>query len=202
MVHITKTLLDSWQYCFDCHGGLESVAYDEFLKTLRREKSKPNKAMLNGLNFEEIVYRAANGDSIADDIKWRNGALAIADIIRGAQIQVPLSRTINVDGKIYLIEGVLDALRAGVIYDVKFVNKSMDGVDLYGKWFKSSQHPVYFYLVPEATEFQYLASDGDDVYIEVYHPEESVLIADIIHNFIESITQDGLLEVFMERWAI
>ena len=202
MVHITKTLLESWRYCFSCYEGYEEEAYADFLKTLRREQTETTEAMLNGLAFEDKVYRFAEGKTVRSDAKWRTGAAALADIIRGAQIQVPISRSIEVDGNTYLLKGVLDALRAGVIYDVKFLNKSIGSADIYGKWLNCTQHPAYFYLVPEATEFQYLGSDGEDIYIETYQRDQSPDIHEIIHDFLEFVRSEGLMDVFTERWAV
>ena len=202
MVHITKTLLESWRYCFSCHEGYEDEAYADFLKTLRREPVEPNEAMMNGLTFEDRVYRAADGKTIRSDAKWREGAMKLGAIIKGAQIQVPISKPIEVDGTIYLLKGVLDALKAGVIYDVKFLNKSLGSADVYGKWLNCTQHPAYFYLVPEAHEFQYLGSDGEDIYIETYQRDQSPDIHEIIHDFLEFLKSEGLTDVFMEKWVV
>jgi hypothetical protein len=202
MVHITKTLLESWRYCFSCFEGYEEEAYADFLKTLRREPVEPNEAMMNGLTFEDRVYRAAAGKTIRSDAKWREGALKVAEVIKGAQIQVPISRPIEVDGTTYLLKGVLDALKAGVIYDVKFLNKSLGSADVYGKWLNCTQHPAYFYLVPEAHEFQYVGSDGEDIYIETYQRDQTPYIGEIIHDFLEFLKAEGLTDVFMEKWAV
>ena len=202
MVHISKSLLEAWQYMYDCHEGFEDDAYESFLKTLRREPEEPTEAMQNGLEFEDRVYRLANGGTLRSDAKWQNGAKMLAELIKGAQIQVPLQRTIEVDGETYLLKGVLDALKAGIIYDVKFLNKSMSGVDVYGKYLNCSQHPAYFYLVPEAREFKYLVSDGDDVYIEAYSREQTRHISEFIHDFLEDMRAKGLMDVFREAWAV
>ena len=197
---MTQSLLSAWAYQFDCFEGCEDDAQASFLRTLRREPGETTEAMLNGQTFEDRVYRAANGETIRSDAKWRTGALAIADIIRGAQIQVKVSREIEVDGMTFLLYGILDALKAGVIYDVKFMSKSMGGVDVYGKYLESAQHPAYFYLVPEATEFKYLLSDGEDLYIESYRREDVRPISAFIHEFIDSIRQQGLMDLYKEKW--
>lgn len=200
--HMTKTLLEAWQYTFDCYEGCEDKAQEDFLRTLNRQPVEETEAMMNGRTFEDRVYRAANGDTIRSDAKWRTGALAIADIIRGAQIQVLAKRDIVVDGMTFEVLGILDALKAGVIYDVKFLNKSMGGTELYGKYLNCSQHPAYFYIVPEAREFQYLVSDGEDVYIETYLCEHTRHIGEIIHAFLESVRGMGLLELYKEKWVL
>lgn len=202
MVHITKTLLESWRYCFSCYEGYEEEAYADFLRTLRREPSGTTEAMMNGLTFEDRVYRAAAGKTIRSDAKWREGALKVAEIIRGAQIQVPISKPIEVNGTTFLLKGVLDALKAGVIYDVKFLNKSLGSADVYGKWLNCTQHPAYFYLVPEAREFQYVGSDGEDIYIETYQRDQSPDIHEIIQDFLEFLKTEGLTDIFMEKWVV
>ena len=71
-------------------------------------------------------------------------------------------------GTCLLYTSILDALKAGTIYDVKYLNKSMGSAELAWKYLESAQHPAYFYIVPEAHEFKYLVSDGKDLYIEQY----------------------------------
>ena len=189
-------------HCFSCYEGYEEEAYADFLRTLRREPSETTEAMMNGLTFEDRVYRAAAGKTIRSDAKWREGALKVAEVIKGAQIQVPISRPIEVDGTTYLLNGVLDALKAGVIYDVKFLNKSLGSSDVYGKWLNCTQHPAYFYLVHEAHEFQYVGSDGEDIYIETYQRDQTPYIGEIIHDFLEFLKSEGLTDVFMEKWVV
>ena len=59
---------------------------------------------------------------------------------------------------------------------------------------------MYFYLVPEAYEFRYLVSDGQDLYVEKYHPDECRDIKDIVAEFLDSITSMGLLPLYKEKW--
>lgn len=197
---ITQSLLASWARQYDCMEGYEEEAREDFLRTLRREPGETTEAMLNGLKFEERVYRAASGKPIRADANWREGALTIAEIIRGAQIQVKASREIEVDGETYLVYGILDALKAGTIYDVKFSNKSLGSADMYGKYLESPQHPAYFYIVPEADAFKYLLSDGEDVYIETYRREDTPHISTFIRRFAEDLEREGLTELYRERW--
>lgn len=197
---MTQSLLSAWAYQFDCFEGCEDDAQAEFLRVLKREPGEQTEAMLNGISFETGVYLAAANLPDKPNPKWQRGTKAVADIIRGAQIQVKVSREITVDGMTFLLYGILDALKAGTIYDVKFMNKSMNGVDVYGKYLDSAQHPAYFYLVPEASEFTYLLSDGDDLYIETYRREVTRPISAFIHEFIESIRQQGLMDIYKEHW--
>lgn len=197
---ITQSLVSAWNYCFDCYEGCEEEAREDFLRTLRREASQQTEAMRNGLVFEREVYNAAAGRQREPHKKWESGIQAVASMIRGAQVQVRLSRQIEVCGMTFLIYGILDALKAGTIYDVKFLNKSFQSVDLYGKYLGNAQHPFYFYLVPEAAEFEYLVSDGSDLYVESYHRDEARPAAEIIGEFINSIKSMDLFQLYQEKW--
>ena len=218
---ITQSLLSSYAYQFECREGCAEDARESFLKTLRREKDEPTEAMQNGIEFENLVYSIAQGkfrptwhpstgiNPVSGEVfesyeypKWYAGAKKVADIIGGAQIQVKLKREIEVEGMNFLVYGILDGLKAGVIYDVKFKNDSFDKdkVHVYGNYFKSPQHPAYFYLCPEAYEFNYLVSDGDDLYIETYRPEETKHIGTLIHDFLQGIKASGDFDTYKEHW--
>ena len=219
---VTQSLLSSLDYVFNCWEGGEEDAMASFLQTLNREKSEPNKAMLDGIAFETLCYdiaagrftpdfedaggvnKSSYGDSEAMGRnkypKNYNGAHKIASLIRGAQVQVRAQREIEVAGMTFLVYGVLDALKAGTISDVKYKTKSFGSLDLAGSYLDSPQHPAYFYLVPEAHEFQYLVSDGEDLYIERYTPQESRHISTFIEEFIDSVRSLGLLDLYKEKW--
>lgn len=197
---ITQSLLSAWAYTFDCYEGCEESAQEDFLRVLRREKGEQTEAMLNGISFENAVYATANGKLNPTGHKWEVGIRQVADIIKGAPVQVKAQSEITVDGIDFLVYGILDALKAGTIYDVKFKNKSFGSLDLAGDYLNSPQHPAYFYIVPEASEFKYLVSDGFDIYIETYRREDTAFIGDIIREFIESITIMDLLDLYKEKW--
>lgn len=217
---ITQSLISSWSYMFDCFEGCEDDAREEFMQTLRRDKREQSEAMLKGIAFESLCYSIANGsfkpkveivppcDPNCGEPTERlvyplgyQGACKVAEIIKGAPVQVKAQREITVDGMDFLVYGILDALKAGTIYDVKFKNKSFGSLDLAGSYLDSPQHPAYFYIVPEASEFKYLVSDGTDIYIEAYRRCDAPFIGDIIHDFIESITSFGLLDLYKEKWV-
>ncbi len=199
MFLITQTLLSSWLYMFNCMEGCEEDAKESFLRVLNREPTETTEAMMNGRIFEDDVYRVASG--LGPPTVWEEGVTAVSSVLRGACFQVKASRSITVDGEEYLVYGILDALKAGIIYDVKFLNKSMGSADLAGKYLESPQHPAYFYIVPEAREFIYLVSDGHSLYTEHYKPEECRGIAEFIREFIASIKSMGLYGVYAEKWV-
>lgn len=197
---ITQSLLSSWMYMFDCFEGGEEDAKADFLRTLNREKAEPSEAMLNGIEFENAVYAAAAGLRRPPHPKWESGIQRVAAIVRGAPVQVRVQRDIEVAGMTFIAYGILDVLKAGTIYDVKFKSRNFKDVELAGTYLESPQHPMYFYIVPEAREFVYLVSDGSDLYTERYTPDTSRPISDIIGEFILSITSMGLLDTYKEKW--
>lgn len=198
---ITQSLLSSWAYMFNAWDGGKDEAYESFLQTLKREKTKQTEAMLNGIAFEEACYKAARGEERFNEGAWESGVTAISEIIAGAPTQIKAQRDITVDGIDYLVYGILDAMKAGVIYDVKFVNKSFGSTDLVGKYLDSAQHPAYFYIVPEARRFEYLVSDGKDLYVEGYDREDTRDIGEIIREFRRSVQGMGLDNLYKEMWG-
>ena len=96
MVHITQTLIGSWQYMFDCREECQEEAREDFLKTLNREPKEPSEAMLKGLEFENIAYQIARGIDGDYNPAMIEGAKLVADIIKGSQIQVSVKKPIEV----------------------------------------------------------------------------------------------------------
>jgi len=197
---ITQSLLSAWGYMFDCFEGQEDSAKEEFINTLKRKRQETTEAMQNGIDFENEVYKAAAKLPRKSHDEWEDGIQKVSAIVAGAPFQVKAQRKISVENMDFLVYGILDAVKAGTIYDVKFLNKSFTSVDLAGKYLNSPQHPAYFYIVPEATEFRYLVSDGSDVYIECYQRENTSFIGEIIAEFIDSLESMGLMETYKEMW--
>lgn len=197
---ITQSLLSAWLYTFNCFEGCEEDAMADFLSALDREKKESTQAMQNGIEFENAVYQQSHGIPREPHSKWETGIRKVAAIIGNAPVQVKAQRELVVGGMTFLLYGILDVLSAGIIYDVKFRNKSLASEDIYGKYLDSAQHPAYFYLVPEASEFQYIVSDGEDVYVEVYHRDETPHISEIITQFIDWLNNAGLMERYKQHW--
>lgn len=225
---ITQSLVSSWQYMFDCFEGYEEDAEAEFLSALRREKpvldEKRQQAIDNGIEFENLVTDIAegrfipefetdgtinkssygNGELMGYDKypRWYDAAAKVAGIVRGGQFQVKAKKTVTVGGIEFLLYGRLDVLKAGTIYDVKFRNTSFQTGDVAGHYLNSPQHPFYFYLVPEAREFIYLVSDGDDLYTERYVPEDCESAESIISRFVNYLILTGRLEEYKAHWEV
>lgn len=224
MLLITQSLISSWGYMFSCWEDGQEQAKEDFMRSLNREPIPANEAMQDGIDFERLCYQIAAGEftpefstdgttnksSYGDGEvmgynkypKNYSGAEKVAEIIRGGQVQVSIKRPITVDGTRFLIHGILDVLKAGIIYDVKYKVKSFGSLDLAGSYLESPQHPAYFYLVPEAREFQYLVSDGSDLYTEVYTRSNTRHIGDIIAEFQMSIKAMGLFDLYKEKWEV
>lgn len=200
---ITHSLLSSWLYTYNCMEGFEEEAEADFLRTLRREPmEEPSEAIQNGIAFESSVYAlAANPQDITVFPGWKAAAGRIADIIRGGQIQVKVQRDIVVDGETYLLYGILDALKAGTIYDVKYSSKGFGSAEMAGKYLESTQHPAYLYCVPEAYRFVYLCSDGEGLYTEEYTRKQTLYIGDTIRHFRNELRRRGLEGLYLEKWG-
>lgn len=190
--HLTQSLLSDWQYSFVMEDG-----YERFVKSLNRVPKKPTEKMLNGVAFEGCVNSTLNGAFIPEDHKWYKPVMELAKYLHGSQQQVALKRDIIVEGVCFELFGVLDFLRAGVIYDTKF----SDSYRL-DKYLHSPQHPMYFYLVPEARRFEYLSCDGKFVYKETYYPEDTEPIELTIRQFMRYLEKHNLIETFTSKWNL
>lgn len=200
MFEVTQSLLSSWLYMFNAYDT--DAAEQEFIRSLNREPKEPSDAMWCGLEFERAVYLEASGASREPDLMWEPGIHKVAKHLVGAQVQLKLKRSTEIDGIPVTCVGVLDALKAGVIYDVKFSTRSLGSIDAVGKYMESPQHPMYFFLCPEAYEFQYLLSDGQDLYIEKYRPEETDPIDGVIYEFFQYLKFTDLMEVYKDKWKL
>lgn len=197
---ITQSLLSSWNYVHNCWEGCEEDAMASFLSTLRREPAEVTEAMQDGIEFENAVYAEASGLLRPLHPKWERGICEVAAFLKGAQFQVRVQREIQIAGMTFLVYGVLDALQAGIISDVKFKSKSFGSLDLAGEYFDSPQHPFYFFMVPEARLFRYLVSDGTDLYIEQYTPDETPDAGELIAEFVDFLNVTGHMETYKKYW--
>lgn len=195
---MTHSLLASWLRVLKENPfedlTTEADPYAEFLQTLKRQPIETTEAMRNGILFEDMVTAIVKGG--AGDDKWGNAAGQIAAIVKGGQLQFRASKKITVNGMDFLLYGRLDALKAGVVYDIKF-SKSYDR----GKYLSSTQHPTYLEIVPEATRFIYLVSNGTDVWTEQYSRDDTPSIIPIISDFVDWLNAVGLMDTYKEHWA-
>lgn len=191
-VRITQTLISAWEYSFKTDDG-----YDDFIRTLNREKKPPTKAMLDGIRFESCVNNVLDGATIEPEHEWYAVVTELARYLKGSQKQVTLFKEIEVDGQTFLLHGVLDFLKAGVIYDTKF-SKTYH----LNKYLQSPQHPLYLELVPEARRFEYLVCDGKYIYKEKYPREIVPSIENTINQFMKYLKYHDLWELYCEKWVV
>ena len=153
--------------------------------------------MQNGYDFEELVTSIATGANYQTDRehRWYDAASKVADIVRGGQFQVKAKKPVAVNGTDFLLYGRLDVLKAGDIDDIKFTKNYERG-----KYFGSTQHPMYFELIPEARCFSYLISNGTDVWTETYTREETRSIYPVIGDFADWLDAAGLTQIYREKW--
>ena len=191
-VRITQSLLSAWEWSFKKDDG-----YEDFLRTLNREKKPPTKAMLDGIKFENVLNSVLNGEQIPDDHEWKFPITEMAQELSGSQQQVSIFKDIYVDGQPILLHGVLDYLHAGHIYDCKY-SKTYH----LNKYLTSPQTPMYLALVPEAKDFTYIISDGKWVYRERY-PRDIVPPIEIeIREFLTYCKQHELYEILVQKWRM
>lgn len=196
---MTHSLLSSWLYAMKSSpyedATTERDPYEEFLQVLRREPTETTEAMRNGIVFEDLVTQIADGEEVDTDHKWFGAASKAAKVVQGSINQYKAKMELQVSGISVLLYGRIDFLKAGKVIDTKF-SKSYER----GKYFDSTQHPVYLRLVPEADEFVYLVSNGTDVWTEMYRREETPDIEPIIADFFDFLVSKDLMETYQKHW--
>lgn len=196
---ITQSLLASYGRIFDVEDDFRDEAEGDFLLTLAREPRPTTEAQQKGIDFEAAVYALAE-HGIKPEDRFLPGASMVAQIIRGAPKQVRLERDLELDGRTFLVYGIADAIRAGVIYDIKFSTRSLASSDFYGKYLHSPQHSAYFYAAPGAYRFEYLVSDGRDLYRETYRAAETPRIEEYIRPMMRYLEDRGLIGIYETEW--
>lgn len=189
---MTQSLLNDWARVFTAEDG-----YEGFLKSLNRIPKAPTDAMLAGVEFEGCVNSVLDGAYMPETHKWYKPVMQLKDLLDGSQQQVSAKKDVFIDGVCFELHGVLDFLKAGIIYDTKFSTHYY-----LNKYLKSAQHPMYFCLVPEAYEFQYLSCDGSFVYKEIYRPEDTTPIEVTIKHFMQWLDKHGLVETYTSIWNL
>lgn len=153
--------------------------------------------MLDGVRFESCLNNVLDGETISESHEWYGVITELADYLSGAQKQVTLFREVQIEDQVFLLHGVLDFLKAGVVYDTKFSKNYR-----LNKYLSSPQHPLYLALVPEARRFEYLSSDGTYIYKEKYPRDIVPPIEPTIKNFMDFCKKHGLWETFVTKWRV
>ena len=192
----------------------KETALEEFMHVLRREKTPATPAMQSGIDFEDLVTAiligapSANYHSTSKDggqtLKvfslpehpWYAAASKVADMVRGAKLQYVARKPVVIDGMELLLYGRLDAMKEGRIFDIKY-----SGSYERGKYRDSTQHPMYYTLVPEIMNFTYIVSNGQDVWTEVYWFDEIPRIEPVITDFLRWLRDMNLMEIYKQYWG-
>lgn len=196
---MTQSLLGNWIYYINAEEEFTESAWDAFLSTLRREEKEPTKAMQDGILFEDMINRMVAGEPLEGDYndKWYAAARRFAGRCTGGQPQVPVTGILTVDGMDFVMYGICDYVKAGIIMDIKKVTRYS-----YGKYQHSPQHPMYLHLLPEANRFDYLIFDGANTHIETYRRGDFQPIEQTISEFIRFLKENDLLSIYKQFWAM
>ena len=195
---VTPSLLNSWLYIWLSRDNVKESAndaicledkqdlamqkaYDEFLGTLRREKTPPNENMLRGIQYEDDCYK---------------GLTDASPIIKGGAFQIVGKKNVVVDNVAFLMYGRLDVLKNGIIYDIKRVTRYATQ-----KYLHSAQHGFYMDLFPNARQFTYLAFDGNKLHQETYYRGQYKPTEAILSDFIQWLRENNLWDVYASLWA-
>ena len=186
--YITPTLLNSWQY------NIKNGTLEDFIKVLNKEQFEPTESILKGFEYEK--YMQENFEETL------NGAY-----------QVKVSK----EHGDYLLYGIIDCLKGGIIYDYKYTQNYE-----VGKFFNNHQTLMYLEMVPEAKKMIYLITNKfnkieypdmefkdvskieyevGDIFKEEYtkdmFPET---IDSILHKFGQWLKQYNLYDLYVEKW--
>lgn len=188
MLKITHSLLTAWRYATD--DGSTEKQFESFLRTLRKEKEPDSAAMQDGRTFETLVNACAMfpQDKVeCDDADWLEAGKKFGKLCAGGVQQVRVEKKKRISGEDFKLVGVADVVKAGRIFDIKKVVRYE-----YGKYFESTQHPMYFELMPGAIRFDYLIFDGKMCYNETYRRGDFISIESTIKRFADYLHDVGL----------
>lgn len=189
-VKVTASLLNSWLYATDCEAT--DAQYESFLSTLAQAKTPPTSAMLEGIAFEDKINAYVLTGALDEQ---REVVKAFGDRLIGGQLQVRWEQPERISGVDVLLVGVADCVKAGVISDIKRVQRYE-----YGKYQHSPQHPMYMKLCPTALKFDYLIYDGAYCYSETYRRGDYSPIEQTIETFFHFLRGADLWGIYEKHW--
>ena len=188
--YITPTLLNSWQY------NIKNGTLEDFIKVLNKEEFEPTESISKGFEYEK--YMQENFEETL------NGAY-----------QAKVSKEYGD----YLLYGIIDCLKGGIIYDYKYT-KNYE----VGKFFNNHQTLMYLEMVPEAKKMVYLITNkftkemslsaplnyeycGEYEYVvgEIFREEYTKdmfpeTMDSILHKFQQWLKQYNLFDLYAEKW--
>ncbi len=194
---ITHSLLSAWKWWIDFDGD-DNDARKSFENTLNKIPFD-NKYMQAGRDFEELIKRIAESPiefNESLDNQYYTSAYKIAQIVKNSTWQVACKKDVVIENQPFMLYGRTDVLKGPDIFDIKFVKKYE-----IRKYFNSTQHKMYFECLPGTERFTYLASDGKEVFKEVYNRDETDSIIPIVYNWWSWVNQfPEYLEIYQEKW--
>lgn len=187
--YITPTLLNSWQY------NIKNGTLEDFIKVLNKEEFEPTESILKGFEYEK--YMQENFEETL------NGSY-----------QVKVSK----EHGDYLLYGIVDCLKGGIIYDYKYTKHYE-----VGKFFNNHQTLMYLEMVPEARKMVYLITNkfeqktnisvpmnnenvaSIETTVEIFREEYTKdmfaeTIDSILYKFEQWLKQYNLFELYKEKW--
>ena len=194
--YITPTLLNSWQY------NIKNGTLEDFIKVLNKEKFEPTESILKGFEYEKYMQ-----ENYKETL--------------GGAYQVKLSKEYGD----YLLYGIIDCLKGGIIYDYKYTQNYE-----VGKFFNNHQTLMYLEMVPEAkkmvpeakkmvylitNKFEQKAHisvpiDNENVAtvettVEIFREEYTKdmfpeTMDSILHKFEQWLKQYNLFDLYTEKW--
>ena len=197
MFRLTASLLNSWLYATDPEASEE--AYASFLDTLEHKVRPKTRAMETGIAFEDLVTRLAQSPKDLPEVSENDMRIAIqmAKRVGRGVPQVRAEKTAKINGLPIQLVGVADWLGAGILSDIKRVQRYE-----YGKYQFSTQHPMYLELFPEAMRFDYLIYDGQFFYIEQYRRGDCRPISESCGAFLKYLDDADLMETYQKNWRV
>lgn len=221
---ITPSLINSFFYYMKDEWKSPADSRADFLKTLSREKFEPNEAMQKGIDFEYLVEKTCDWESVnwvsllsmkcqklkslnitnfseANEFYTKNTQYfscvkEIADVVKDGVWQSSCKKDLQVSGKNFILYGRCDVIKADTIYDIKFTSN----YDV-GKFNDSIQHLIYMYCL-DLDKFAYLVSDGKSFWREDYFANDlENKIKSKISEFIQYLERDKeASNMFYSKW--
>lgn len=193
---VTASLYNAYKYFCSCSDENYEQKKEEFIRTLRREKSEPTPLMLRGIEFENDIRKYTEGQPAKNEV-----IKEIGDIVSGGIWQQKVGADITVGKFNIFLYGKMDCAKAPIIYDIKRSNN----YDL-GKYYDTIQHLLYLHC-SQLPKFRYLIAYGTaeepiDWTAEDYQLDENTLptlktrIAEMLNWFEYS----GYLPLYKEFW--
>ena len=186
--YITSTLLNSWQY------NIKNGTLEDFIKVLNKEEFEPTESILKGFEYEKYMQ-----ENFKETL--------------GGAYQIKVSK----EHGDYLLYGIVDCLKGGIIYDYKYTQNYE-----VGKFFNNHQTLMYLEMVPEAKKMAYLITNKfvkteypdlnfkdianieykvGEIFREEYTKDMFPETMDsILHKFEEWLKQYDLWDTYTEKW--